>query len=101
MSVASPAEIPDVDETPVPRKAGRNLPAAIAVGLALGALIVGTLFTQRRIFVAVIVAAIAIGTLELCRALAQNGARPARTPLVLGGAVTIAAAYQRGTAALM
>jgi phosphatidate cytidylyltransferase len=101
MAVASPAELPDVDETPVPKKAGRNLPAAIAVGLSLGALIVGTRFTERRIFVAVIAVAIAIGTLELCRALAQNGAHAARTPLVVGGSVTIAAAYQRGTTALM
>jgi len=99
--VPTPAEIPDVAETPKPRKAGRNLPAAIAVGLALGAMILGTLFTNRAAFAAVIVGAIAIGTLEVCRALERIGARPARTPLVVGGAVTIAAAYQRGTAALM
>src|SRR5690349_13090664 len=99
--VPSPAEVPDVDETPKPRKAGRNLPAAVVVGLGLGALILGTLFTNRAVFCAVIAGAIAIGTLELCRALERTGARPARTPLVVGGAVTIVAAYQRGTAALL
>jgi phosphatidate cytidylyltransferase len=99
--VPSPAEVPDVGEPPKPRGAGRNLPAAIVVGLALGALILGTLFTRRAVFVAVVVAAIAVGTLELCRALGHAGARPARTPLVLGGAVTITAAYQRGTTALL
>ena len=99
--VPSPADLPDVAETPHPPKAGRNLPAAIAVGLALAALIIGTLFTNRPVFAGVIAAAIAIGVLELCRALAQTGAHPARTPLVLGGTVTIAAAYQRGTAALL
>src|SRR4051794_34764239 len=99
--VPSPAEVPDVGEPPAPQRAGRNLPAAIAVGLALGALILTTLFTRRAIFAGVIAAAIAVGTLELCRALSRNGSRPARTPLVLGGAVTIVAAYQRGTTALL
>jgi phosphatidate cytidylyltransferase len=104
MSVAevpSPAEVPDVGETPVPSRAGRNLPAAIGVGLTLGALILGTLFTQRRIFVVVIAVAIGIGILELCRALTHNGMNAARTPLVMGGAVTIGAAYQRGSTALL
>ncbi|HWL35274.1 MAG TPA: phosphatidate cytidylyltransferase [Frankiaceae bacterium] len=99
--VPSPADVPDVAETPHPPKAGRNLPAAIAVGLALAALILVTLFTNRPLFAGVIAVAIAIGILELCRALAQTGAHPARTPLVVGGMVTIAAAYQRGTAALL
>ncbi|HEV2891957.1 MAG TPA: phosphatidate cytidylyltransferase [Frankiaceae bacterium] len=104
MSVAevpSPAEVPDVGEKPVPSKAGRNLPAAIAVGLTLGALILGTLFTERRVFAAVIAAAVGIGILELSRALRENGMRAARTPLVVGGAVTIGAAYQRGSTALL
>ena len=104
MSVAevpSPADVPDVDEPPVPSRAGRNLPAAIAVGLALAALILGTLFTQRRLFVVVIAAALAVAVLELARALSHNGMKAARTPLVLGGTVTIAAAYQRGSAALL
>lgn len=104
MSVAevpSPAEVPDVAEKPVPPRAGRNLPAAIAVGLTLGALILVTLFTERRIFAGVIAAAVAIGILELCRALRENGMHAARTPLVLGGAVTIGAAYQRGSTALL
>lgn len=99
--VPSPAEVPDVGEQPKPRKAGRNLPAAIAVGLSLGALIVGTLFTNRDLFAVVIAVAIVIGVLELCRALEQTAARPARTPLVLGSVVTIGAAYERGTPALL
>jgi phosphatidate cytidylyltransferase len=99
--VPSPSEIPDVDEEPRPRNAGRNLPAAIAVGLALGALILGTLFTKREVFAAVIVVAIGVGVLELCRALTYAGMRAARTPLVVGSTVTIVAAYERGTTALL
>ncbi|HEX8004483.1 MAG TPA: phosphatidate cytidylyltransferase [Mycobacteriales bacterium] len=104
MSVAevpSPAEVPDVDEQPVPSKAGRNLPAAIAVGLTLGALILGTLFTERRIFAVVIAVAIGVAILELTRALRENGMNAARTPLLVGAAVTIGAAYQRGSTALL
>lgn len=99
--VPSPAEVPDVGERPVPRKAGRNLPAAIAVGLSLGALILVTLFTNRAAFAGVIVAAVAVGVLELARAIERTGAHAARTPLVVGGGVTIVAAYQRGTPALL
>ncbi len=99
--VPSPAEVPDVDEEPRPPKAGRNLPAAIGVGLTLGALILVTLFTNPAVFTGLVAVAIGIGILELCRALAQTAARPARTPLVLGGVVTVAAAYQRGTPALL
>ncbi|MDQ1711715.1 MAG: phosphatidate cytidylyltransferase [Frankiaceae bacterium] len=104
MSVAtppSPAGVPDVDEPAVPSRAGRNLPAAIAVGLALAALILGTLFTRRSVFVGVIAAAVAVGVIELCRALGATEARPSRTPLVLGGVVTTVVAYQRGTLALL
>jgi len=101
MSVAPPEVPSDVAEPPRPRRAGRNLPAAIAVGLALGALILGTLFTERRIFVAVIVGAIVVVVLELCRALSHAAMHPARTPLAVGAAVTIVAAYERGTTALL
>jgi phosphatidate cytidylyltransferase len=100
MSVAE-AEVPAAGPAPERPRAGRNLPAAIAVGLALGALILGTLFTRRAAFVAVIAAAIAVAVVELCRALAHAGARPARTPLLLGSVVTIVAAYQRGSTALL
>lgn len=101
MSVAPPEVPSDVAEPPRPRRAGRNLPAAIAVGLALGALILTTLFTERRVFVAVIVGAIVVGVLELCRALRHAAMHPARTPLAVGAAVTIVAAYERGTTALL
>ncbi len=106
MSVAPPevpssSDAPDVGEPPPRRRAGRDLPAAIAVGLALGALILGTLFTKRSTFVVVIATAIAVGVIELCRALSHTGAKAARTPLVIGSVVTIVAAYQRGTTALL
>ena len=92
----------DVDEAPAPRgRAGRNLPAAIAVGLTLGALIIGTLYTVRPLFVVVIVAAITVGTWEMCRAVRKTGAQVPFLPVAVGGAVMIVAGYQRGSEALL
>jgi phosphatidate cytidylyltransferase len=102
VTVPSPADIPDVGgEVASPPRAGRNLPAAIAVGLALGAVILTTLFTRRATFVGVIIAAISVGTWEVSRALRELGARVTVTPLLVGGAVTIAASYLRGSEALL
>ncbi len=100
--VPTTLEIPDVGgERPVPPRAGRNLPAAIGVGLALAAVICGTLFTSRPGFALVIAAAVAVGVWELCRALSHAGVRATAVPLVVGGVATIAAAYLRGAEALL
>ncbi len=68
------------------RRAGRDLPAAIGVGLALGAAVLAALLTYRQLFLIVIAAAVAIGTIELAGAF-RRGAdiRIARVPLLLGG----------------
>lgn len=84
-----------------PRRAGRDLPAAIAVGLGLGALVVVPLYSPYRwAFVVVVAAAIAVGTREIVLALRTLGACPPMLPLVLGGAATIGFAYRNGPVAL-
>ena len=89
----------DAPPAPVSSRAGRNLPAAIAVGLSLAAMIVATLFTVRAIFGCVVIgAAVGIGVWELCRAIA--GARAAFVPLVAGGPAMVISAYAGGTDAL-
>src|SRR5579859_283158 len=50
-------------------RAGRNLPVAIAVGLGLGGLAIGTLFTVKSTFLIMMGAAVAIALWELDRAL--------------------------------
>ena len=40
-------------------KAGRDLPVAIAVGVAMGAVVIGSLFIRKEAFVAVVAAATA------------------------------------------
>jgi phosphatidate cytidylyltransferase len=83
---------PPAPPPPAPR-AGRNLPAAIGVGLALGAAVLASLFFWRPAFLGVIAAAVVIGIWELVRAVRQSGARPPLAPLVSGGVLMTALAW--------
>ena len=77
-------------------RAGRNLPAAIGVGIALAALIVGSLLVYKPLFLAVVVAAIAVGLWELSTALARTGVRTPLPVLILGSTCMIVGAYAGG-----
>jgi phosphatidate cytidylyltransferase len=85
-----------------PGRAGRDLPAAIGVGLGLGAVILVPLFTVRAIWIAVVSVAIAVGTYELVRALHGAGRVGVPfVPLALGAAASPIAAYLAGPTALV
>jgi phosphatidate cytidylyltransferase len=101
----------DLDQTPAPSesapgkrepgRAGRNLPAAIGVGLALAAIIVVPLYSPYRwVFIVVVIVAIAIGVREVVNALRTLGAQPPLLPLLAGGAAMVAVAFRSGPAAL-
>ncbi|WP_298180319.1 phosphatidate cytidylyltransferase [Saccharomonospora sp.] len=78
-------------------RAGRNLPAAIAVGVALGAAILGSLFTVRYLFIGIIAAAIVVGTVELASAFRRSaGIRIALVPVLVGGQAMIWLAWPFG-----
>jgi phosphatidate cytidylyltransferase len=96
--VPAPAEtIPRPAEVTPPRRAGgRNLPAAIGVGLALGAVILATLTLYRPSFGWVVMAAVGIGIYEIVAAIAAAQARPSLVPLLAGAAAMEAAAWFRG-----
>jgi phosphatidate cytidylyltransferase len=80
-----------------PGRAGRNLPAAIAVGLLLGGAVLGSVYSPYRwTFIAVVIAAILLGTLEVVRSLRTLGANPPLLPLLVGGAVMVGIAYHSG-----
>ncbi|MEH0972762.1 phosphatidate cytidylyltransferase [Micromonospora sp. CPCC 205546] len=87
-------------QQPVPSRAGRNLPAAIGVGLALGALIVVPLFFYPPAFLVVVAAAVGIGIWEMARAVRRSGAHPPLVPLLVGGVLTVGLAWFSGPDAL-
>nr|WP_231499910.1 phosphatidate cytidylyltransferase [Saccharothrix sp. NRRL B-16314] len=78
-------------------RAGRNLPAAIAVGVGLGAIILIALFTVRELFVGVVAAAVAVSMYELTGALKRSaGIRVALVPVLLGGQAVVWLAWPYG-----
>jgi phosphatidate cytidylyltransferase len=91
----------DVDEPapeaePAKSKAGRNLPVAIGVGLALGALILASLFLYRPSFAILVGLAVAYGSYEVSRAIATSGVHIALVPVLVGGVASLVAAWERG-----
>lgn len=77
-------------------RAGRNLPAAIASGLVLGALVIVTLATVKWLFAVLVIAALVIAVREFVQAFAQRGIHLSRTPLIIGAIAIPAAAYVYG-----
>jgi len=93
-----------VDEAPEPPpspKAGRDLRAAVGVGLLLGGLVIGTLVIDARAFLAVVVVAVSYGAWELRRAIATRGMVVPLVPLLLGAVGMLVSAYLRGAEALV
>ncbi len=66
-------------------RAGRNLPAAIGVGAALGALAIGILLFAPRGWLVVLAVAIPIATAEVARRLGEAGYVIPIVPLLVGG----------------
>ena len=87
--------------TPAPQKAGRDLRAAVGVGLLLGGLVIGTLVIDARAFLAVVVVAVSYGAWELRRAIATRGMVVPLVPLLLGAVGMLVSAYLRGAEALV
>ena len=82
-------------------RAGRNLVAAIASSLALGALVIISLFTWKWLFAVVVIVALVISVREFVQAFAQNGIRLSRAPLYAGAILIPGVAYIWGTPALL
>ncbi|MQA12155.1 MAG: phosphatidate cytidylyltransferase [Pseudonocardiaceae bacterium] len=88
--MVSPEQPEDADEESGPpvaksSRAGRNLPAAIGVGVTLGGIILATLLTVHQAFVGIVAAAVAAGSFELAGALKHGGIRVALPPVLAGG----------------
>src|SRR6476469_9886768 len=87
-------------EQPVGR-AGRNLGAAIGVGLSLGAVIIASLLLWRPAFVGVVTAAMLVGVVELTRALGAGRFRAPLVPLLVGVLAMEGLAWTRGATGLV
>ncbi|PRH77483.1 phosphatidate cytidylyltransferase [Streptomyces solincola] len=81
----------------VKKRAGRDLRAAIGVGVGLGAVIIASLFVWKAAFVGVVAAAVVVGLWELTSRLRERKAIKAPlVPLAVGGAAMVVAGYLRG-----
>ncbi|MFJ9073696.1 phosphatidate cytidylyltransferase [Streptomyces sp. NPDC102278] len=93
-----PSQAPQDPSPPPPKKrAGRDLRAAIGVGVGLGAVIFASLFIVKAVFVGVVVVAVVVGLWELTSRLQEKkGIKAPLVPLAVGGAAMIIAGYVRG-----
>jgi phosphatidate cytidylyltransferase len=82
-------------------RAGRNLPAAIGVGLVLGAAIIVSLFTVKWLFLVLVTAAILVAVDEVAKALSTGGTQVERVPALAGTVAMLVAAYLDGPRALL
>ncbi|WP_460353885.1 phosphatidate cytidylyltransferase [Mycobacterium sp. ZZG] len=79
-----------VDEPPTKSsRAGRNLPAAIAVGAALGGGLIAILLFAPYLWLALVASAVAIATYEVSSRLREAGYRIPMVPLLVGGQATL------------
>lgn len=82
-------------------RAGRDLPAAIAVGVVLGAMAIGTLLFAPTWWLLLLAVAIAIATHEVIRRLREHGYVLPAIPLLLGGQAMIWLTWPFGAAGLL
>ena len=81
-------------------RAGRDLPAAIASGVVLLALIAGSLYFWKPAFVVVVTVAILVGVWEFKQGFAVKGIRLPYEPILVGAVVMLVGAYVGGAPAL-
>ena len=98
------ATVPESPETPKETKdpekpkgrSGRNLPAAIGVGVVLGGLVILTLLTVKATFLLYMGIALGITLAELTSALAKRDINIPVIPVAVGGAAMVTCAYWLG-----
>ena len=82
-------------------RAGRDLGAAIAVGLTMAAAALATLAVYRPGFVVIVGLAVVVSLWELLRALESRDVRPPVIPLLVGAISMLALTFVRGSDGLV
>ncbi len=97
---SAPAQ-PEKAPHPDPGRAGRNLPVAIASGVALAAAIVLSLVVWEPSFMLIVGAAVVVAIWEMHKGLNARGIDIPQEPLMVGGVVMVVVAYVFGAPALV
>ncbi|WP_068422362.1 phosphatidate cytidylyltransferase [Janibacter terrae] len=82
-------------------RAGRNLPVAIATGVALAGLVVASLVAHPVVFVVLICLAMVVAVWEMRQALSEGGLYAPFVPVAVGAVSMTVAAYLRGAEGLV
>jgi phosphatidate cytidylyltransferase len=102
---AEPAELSRAPLAAVPaptsNRAGRNLPAAIAVGVALGGTVIASLLIRKEAFVLVVAAAVVTALWEVSTALRQKQISVPLVPLSVGALGMLVSAFVAGEDGLL
>ncbi len=77
-------------------RAGRNLPAALALGFGLGGYVVLSLLFYKPAFVLLMAVALGLASIELHKALGKRDMHSAIVPIVAGGAAISIGSYLAG-----
>ena len=91
----------DAEKPKKSSRAGRDLPAAIAVGVVLGGMAIGTLLFAPLWWLPLLAVAIAIATHEVIRRLREHGFVLPTVPLLVGGQAMIWLTWPFGAAGLL
>lgn len=99
--MSATTEPADTNGTATPSRAGRNLPAAIGVGLGLLAVLGLSLFLREEAFVVLVLLATSGGLWEFGRAMAARQIAIPMLPLWVGNAGILVSAYVAGAEAML
>src|SRR3954447_27076869 len=100
MSAPEPPRAPASPAPPTTGRAGRNLPAAIASGVVLGAAIIASLAFWKPAFMVIVVGAVLVAGWGRGQAFAGGSIAITREPVMAGGVVMVLAAFLFGAPAL-
>ncbi|MGW0592299.1 phosphatidate cytidylyltransferase [Streptosporangium sp. NPDC002607] len=92
---------PPVEPVAGSSRTGRNLPVAVAVGLALAVAVIGSLYYVKELFLVVVIAAVGVGVTELVRSFETRDIRIPLIPVLAGMAAMLTGAYWGGPAWLV